>query len=108
MSTYACFGMTPARALALGRDIAWSKIQRKGDYVPPAEHERLSQEEAEKIMAGKNVSQLSGKYDSPGPAFDYLKLAGKAGGKRLHVKGYVKSKERNEKTGKFKMEWIDI
>jgi hypothetical protein len=110
LSTYAVFGMTRARALEMARKSVktWKKDpndSRNTINLSAAEWEAAVQAEADKVMAGTKVVQLSDKYDAPSFAFDYLNLARKHGARGLHVKSYAKTGEKNPKTGKDIMAW---
>lgn len=84
MSTFAVFGMTEAVALAEARRSTKTKKPSGKTGVPavdmsPSEWEEAVQRTAEAIMAGEKVKQLSGLFDSPQFAHQFIDLAKKAG-----------------------------
>ncbi|WP_024718039.1 hypothetical protein [Pseudomonas putida] len=84
MSTFAVFGMTAAQALADARKSTKNTKPSGKQGVPPVEitlEEWLEavQRNADAIMAGVKVKQLSTLFDTPQHARQFIDLAKKAG-----------------------------
>lgn len=117
MSTFAVFGMT--RAVAL-KDALKNTPTTKGhgsSIVQMTEAEWLSECEkrAEKTMKSAKVKQLSGLFDAPQFARQWIELQHKAGGSRdLHIRFKSVLKDAsgkpliNKKTGAPKVGWSDF
>lgn len=85
MTTYAVFGMTPHRALDIARDRTPIKGLSEAEWWKRVQHKR------DEIMASDEVAQLSCKYDAPQFAADYMDLARRYGGVRLHVLSHAQT-----------------
>lgn len=84
MSTFAVFGMTAAQALADARKSTKNTRPSGKPWVPPVEitlEEWIEavQRNADAIMAGVKVKQLSALFDTPQHARQLIELAKKAG-----------------------------
>jgi len=84
MSTFAVFGMTASAALADARkQTKITKPSGKAGCPPleltPSEWSEAVQRNADAIMAGERVKQLSTLFDTPQHAQQFIELAKKAG-----------------------------
>lgn len=84
MSTFAVFGMTASAALADARKhTKIAKPSGKAGCPPleltPSEWGEAVQRNADAIMAGEKVKQLSALFDTPQHAEQFIELAKKAG-----------------------------
>lgn len=84
MSTFAVFGMTSAVAMAEARKTTKTKKPSGKTGVPAvdmtlAEWEEAVKRNAEAIMAGEKVKQLSSLFDTPQYAQQFIELAKRAG-----------------------------
>lgn len=105
MSTYAVFGMTRNRALEAARKTV--DPSKDGKVLPESEWLALVDEEADRIMQGTRVIQLSEKFDSPDVAQQFLELAKKAESRDLRIRAHNKT-GAHTKTGRPEVEWIEI
>lgn len=111
MSTFAVFGMTRATAINDARKTT-STTKPGGESMTPMEWEQACEKQADKIMRGAKIKQLSNLFDAPQFAKQWIELQRKAGGCRdLHIR--YKSVMRdamgipltNKKTGAPKVGW---
>lgn len=105
MSTYAVFGMTRHRALEAARKTV--DPMKDGEVLPESEWLSLVDAEADLIMKGNRVIQLSEKFDSPDVAQQFLALAKRTESRDLKVKAHNRT-GAHTKTGRPEVEWIDI
>lgn len=119
MSTFAVFGMTADVALAEARKTAKTTKPSGKVGCPPvdmtlAEWNEEVQKQAEKIMQGKKVRQLSPAFDAPQYAEQFVTLARKAGQYRdLRVRAKCELTDAegrpviNKKTKAPRIGWVD-
>ncbi|MGY8831280.1 MAG: hypothetical protein ACKVIS_17395 [Pseudomonadales bacterium] len=106
--------MTRAVALKDAQKNTPTSKAHQGRIIPLTEAEWIAECEnrADKAMAGKKVKQLSGLFDAPQFALQWIELQHKAGGSRdLHVRFKSVLKDAsgrpliNKKTGAPKVGW---
>lgn len=116
MSTFAVFGMTRAVALQDARKTTptTKRNQSSSQQLTQAEWLAECEKRADKIMAGTKVKQLSGMFDAPQFANQWIELQRKAGQCRdLHIrhKGVLKDalgKPLKNKKGAPKVGWAQF
>ncbi len=117
MSTFAVFGMTRAVALRDAQKNTPTTKAHRGSIIPltPAEWAEECENRADRVMNGKKVKQLSGLFDAPQFARQWIELQHKAGGSRdLHIRFKSVLKDTsgkpliNKKTGAPKIGWTDF
>jgi len=103
MSTYAVFGMTRPRAVAMAR----KSVDRLFDglHVPESKWTKMVDKEANKIMKSSRSVMLSEKFDAPQFAEEFRSLARRIDSRHLTIKAYCKTGEKT-RTGKSKMHWV--
>lgn len=117
MSTFAVFGMTRAVALKDAQKNTPTTRAHHGSIIPLTEAEWVAECEcrADRAMSGSKVKQLSGLFDAPQYAEQWIELQRKAGGCRdLHIRYKSVLLDAhgkpliNKKTGGQKVGWADF
>lgn len=116
MSTFAVFGMTRAVALKDAQKNTPTTKAHHGSIIPmtPAEWAEECENRADRAMRGSKVKQLSGLFDAPQYAEQWIELQRKSGDCRdLHIRFKSVLKDAsgkpliNKKTGAPKVGWAD-
>lgn len=117
MSTFAVFGMTRAVALKDAQKNTPTSKAHRGSIIPmtTAEWAAECESRADRAMSGSKVKQLSGLFDAPQYAEQWIELQRKAGDCRdLHIrfKSILRDAQGNpvinKKTGAPKVGWSDF